>query len=269
MHAVVVGHVEWVTFLRIDRALSPGAIAQASELWEEPAGGGGVAAVELARLAGASVLVTALGDDATGQRVAPLLEERGVRVRAAVRSEAHRRAVTLLDPDGERTIVVIGAAQSPRADDGLDLGEPDVVYFCKGDAALLREARRARVLVATARVLPVLQAAGVRLDALVHSASDPSERYAPGDLDPEPALVVSTEGAAGGAYRTADNRTGRWSAAALPSPLADTYGAGDSFAAALAFALASGHPIDNALGFAAARSAAALCRAGAHGAARG
>jgi ribokinase len=51
MKTAVVGHVEWVNFLRIDRVLSPGAIALAGESWEEPAGGGGVAAVELARLA--------------------------------------------------------------------------------------------------------------------------------------------------------------------------------------------------------------------------
>ncbi|MBW3592561.1 MAG: ribokinase, partial [Actinobacteria bacterium] len=48
-------------------------------------------------------------------------------------------------------------------------------------------------------------------------------------------------------------------------PLVDTYGAGDSFAAALTFALAEGRDAEDALAFAAERSALALTRSGAHG----
>src|SRR5688572_26993528 len=66
MVAVVVGHVEWVSFLCIARPIAPGAIALSEAALDEPAGGGAVAAIELARLAGRSVLVTALGHDAIG-----------------------------------------------------------------------------------------------------------------------------------------------------------------------------------------------------------
>jgi ribokinase len=265
MKTAVVGHVEWVNFLRIDRVLSPGAIALAGESWEEPAGGGGVAAVELARLAGHCTLLTALGSDPVGRAIPELLEAHGVTVRAASRPGSHRRAVTLLDPSGERTIVVVGPAQAASGDDGLAMDEWDAVYFCKGDASLLRQVRRAaRVLVATARILPILQEAGVQLDALVHSASDPSERYVPGELQPEPRLVATTEGAQGGRYRTAEGAAGRWQAAALPGAEVDTYGAGDSFAAGLAFALGEGRGVPEALAFAANRGAQALCRRGAH-----
>jgi ribokinase len=266
MKAAVVGHVEWVNFLRIDRPVSPGAIALASESWEEPAGGGGVAAVELARLAGRCTLFTALGDDAVGKQIRPLLHERGVIVWGPSRPEPHRRAVTLIDPSGERTIVVVGPAQSALGRDEIAMSELDTVYFCKGDAALLRQVRQvSRVLVATARILPILQEAGVRLDALVHSAADPSERYAPGDLPVEPRLVATTEGGAGGRYRTDDGEEGRWEAAPLPGEVVDTYGAGDSFAAGLAYALGGGKGVGEALGFAAGRGAMALCRRGAHG----
>lgn len=265
MRAVVVGHVEWVNFLCIDRSIAPGAIALADRSWEEPAGGGGVAAVELARLAGRAILVTALGQDEVGRAIPELLSAHGVEVRAAWRAEPHRRAITLVDPSGERTIVVVGPAQSAQEGDRLEVGEPDCVYFCKGDASLLRQARKAKVLVATARVLPVLQEAGVQLDALVHSEADPSERYAPGDLDPAPRLVATTQGARGGRFRTEDGREGRWEAARLPGAAVDSYGAGDCFAAGLAFALAEGRGIEEALVFAAARGAMALCRRGAHG----
>lgn len=264
MRVAVVGHVEWVTFLRIDRPLVRGGISTASAEWAEPAGGGGVAAVELARLAGGSTLYTALGDDAAAAQSRALLEALGVRVRAPVRPGPQRRGTTVLD--GERTIVVIGPAQAPLGTDPelADLPGTDAVYLCKGDAGAVRAARAARVLVATARMLPILREAGVRVDVLVRSAHDESEAYADGDLDPAPRIVVATEGEHGGSWRSS-TRSGRWEAQPLPGPLLDTYGAGDSFAAALAHALGAGQPIEEALVFAAGRSALALCRPGAHG----
>src|SRR5881396_1394081 len=45
-----------------------GEIVHAFETWEEPAGGGAVAAVQLARLAGSCVLLTAFGSDELGRR---------------------------------------------------------------------------------------------------------------------------------------------------------------------------------------------------------
>ena len=59
-----------------------------------------------------------------------------------------------------------------------------------------------------------------------------------GSPDP-PALIVRTEGRRGGRYETADGRSGRYEAVAPPGPVVDTYGAGDSFAAGLTFALGS------------------------------
>jgi ribokinase len=109
-------------------------------------------------------------------------------------------------------------------------------------------------LVATAHELPTLREAGVELDALVQSSTDVSERYRPGELVPPPRRVITTEGRNGGHYAEGD-RTGRWDAASLPGPLADTYGAGDSFAAALAFALGTGRSTSDALGVAAGAAA--------------
>ena len=40
VRVAVVGHVEWVEFLRVDAVPRPGEIVQAAERWEEPAGGG-------------------------------------------------------------------------------------------------------------------------------------------------------------------------------------------------------------------------------------
>ena len=265
----VVGHVEFVEFLQVAHVPARGEIVNAKRSFAEPAGGGGVAAVQLARLAGAATLFTALGDDALGTRSAAGLEHYGVRVHAAWRELPQRRAITFIDDHCERTITVIGERVAPVGADPLpwdELAACDAVYVTAGDAAALRTARRARVLVATPRVGPALAESGVELDALVHSAHDPGERYAPGDLHPEPRLVVSTAGAAGGTYATAGGRTGIWRAAPAPGPCVDTYGAGDSFAAGLTFGLGAGLEVDDALELAARCGAVCVTGAGPYGA---
>ena len=52
----VVGHVEWVQFARVEHVPLAGEVVHASDPFEEPAGGGAVAAVQLARLAGGGAL---------------------------------------------------------------------------------------------------------------------------------------------------------------------------------------------------------------------
>jgi ribokinase len=224
--------------------------------------------VQLARLAGECTLYTAFGAGELGERARAQLETLGVRVEALHRHEPQRRGFTFVDGEGERTITIIGEKQVPLAADPLawdELAETDAVYFVSGDAEALRLARRARVLVATARVLPTIAEAGVELDALVRSGSDRSERYAPGQLDPQPNLVTVTSGGRGGSWQAADGSSGTYEAAQPPGPLEDTYGAGDSFAAGLALALARGEAAEPAVAFAARCAAAALARRGAHG----
>jgi len=90
MRVAVVGHVEWIEFARVRRVPEPGAIVHASETWEEPGGGGAVAAVQLAKLAGGAVFFTALGNDALGHRAFAELTALGLRVEAAWRDESAR-----------------------------------------------------------------------------------------------------------------------------------------------------------------------------------
>lgn len=266
MRTAVLGHVEWVDFVRVERLPEPGMIVRALESWEEPAGGGAVAAAQLAKLSGSSTLFTALGDDDRGRRTRRELPLLGVRVAAGRRSEPQRRAITFVDGQGERTITVIGDRIAARASDPLpwgSLARTDAVYLCAADAAAIRLARRARVLVATARILPVLCEAAVEIDALVGSARDPSERFEDGQLLPAPRLVVRTEGEAGGEFRPAGGAPQRYAPAAPPGAIVDTYGCGDSFAAGLAFALADGGSQREAVAFAARCGAAALTGRGA------
>jgi ribokinase len=268
MRTAVVGHVEWVEFARVERVPCAGAIVQASDWWAEAAGGGGVASVQLTRLAGSCTLYTTLGRDELGGASLAELASLGVRVEAARHAEPQRRGFTFVDGHGERTITIIGEKHVPRGSDALpwvELGQTDAVYFVSGDAEAARASRRARVLVATARSLPVLAEAGVELDALVRSARDPSERYERGDLPARPKLVVATDGRTGGSWETAGGASGSYRPAPLSGPIADAYGAGDSFAAGLTYALGRGDDAEPALAFAAECAAAALTRRGAHG----
>lgn len=262
----VVGHVEWVHFLRAPRLPLPGEILRAEASWASPAGGGAMAAFEMARQGADVRFYTACGDDEVGRRARAELAARGLCVEAAVRrGAAHPQAFTYLTDDRERTITLLAPPLAPSGSDPLDwpaLRACRGAYFCKGDAAALRWAREAAVLVATARALPTLADAGVPVDVLLGSASDRDERYAPGDLHPEPGAVVTTAGAAGGTYVTRDGRRGTYAAAPPPAAVLDSYGAGDGFAGALTVALARGLELGEALAVAARAGAAALGRAG-------
>src|SRR5262245_22067939 len=196
MRVAVVGHVEWIEFALVDRVPNQGEIVHAHEVWEAPAGGGAVAAVQLARLAGDCLFLTALGDDERGHAAKDQLEALGVRVEAARRPEAQRRGFVHLDGDGERTITVMGARVGPSLGDSLSWSErerADAVYFTAGDAGAAEAAREARSLVATVRAIAPLAGARVQIDALVASGRDEGERYHPGDLAPAPGMVAQTD----------------------------------------------------------------------------
>jgi ribokinase len=261
MRVAVVGHVEWIEFARVERVPAPGDIVHALDTWEAPGGGGAVAAVQLARLAGECLFITALGDDALGHRAKRELEALGVRVEAAWRTEPQRRGFVHLDANAERTITVLGKRIGPHADDALpwaELDGADAVYFTAGDPSAVRAARAARKLVASVRGIEALAASGVRLDALVSSAEDEGERYAEGDIEPAPLLVVRTAGAGGGSITTADREQTTWEAAPLPGPAVDSYGAGDSFAACLTYGLGDGRTPEAAADLAARCGAACM-----------
>jgi ribokinase len=268
MRVAVVGHVEWVEFARVPVVPRAGEIVHAAAMWTEAGGGGAVAAVQLARLAGAASFFTALGDDEIGRLAAARLEQLGVDLHVAWRDEPMRRAFVHLDSVGERTITVLGDRLVPRGDDALPwetLADADAVYFTGGDVEALRHARAAGALVATPRARETLLTGGVQLDALVGSDRDPGEHLDASALQPPPRVHVATEGPHGGHYTTAGGATGRWTAAPLPGPVADAYGCGDSFAAGLAFALGSHQGLPDALDFAARCGAACLTYTGPYG----
>jgi ribokinase len=255
MRVAVVGHTEWIWFGAIDRIPAAGDIAHSTEDWEAPGGGGAVAAAQLAALAGSCDFFTALGDDDLGRRAETALGDRGVDVHAGSREHPTRRAITLVDRAGERTITTLGRRLAPSADDPLPwdrLDGADAVYVTAGDAAAFHRARRARVMVVTSRVLEELLDAEVVPDALVGSDRDPAEHVDVGMLPWRPPLLVRTEGTSGGRYETSSGGSGRYDPVEVTAaPDADAYGAGDSFAAGLTYAIAQRWELDQVLAFAA------------------
>ena len=264
MRAAVVGHVEWIEFVAVEHVPRPGEIVNAERSWEQAGGGGAVAATQLALLADSVLFFTSLATDEIGRRAKTELAERGIEVHESLVEAPQRRGITYVDESGERTITTIGPRVGARGhDDSLpwhELARCDAVYFCAGDADALRHARRARILVATARELGTLRRGAVDLDALVGSAKDEAELYRPGDLDPEPRLAVTTSGALGGWAQPG----GPFTAAPPPEAIVDAYGAGDCFAAGLAFGLAAGLTSADAHGFASRCGAGALAGPGVH-----
>ena len=256
----VVGHVEWVQFALVERVPAAGEIVHARETFAEPAGGGAVAVVQLRKLAGAAMFLTALGDDDIAARVAEQLTERhGVELHAVERAQPQRQTFTFLDDAGERTITVLGGRIVPQRADALPwdaLGELDAIYLTGGDGDAVRAARAAGTLVATPRAMEALAESGVQLDVLVGSATDSNERYEPGMLDPAPRFVVSTRGEQGGSWT--GETSGSWKAAPLPGPVLDSYGCGDTFAAGLTFGLGAGMPLAEAIELGARCGAACL-----------
>src|SRR4051794_40894685 len=141
MRVAVIGHIEWVTHGRAPFIPAPGQIVHLTDPLDEPAGGGAVSAVGLARMGAEVSFYTALGRDGLS---APILQRMGVTVLGAPRTARQTHAVTMTDPGGERTIVVAGPNLQPTADDPLpwdELGGFDGVYFTGLDPRTLRAAR--------------------------------------------------------------------------------------------------------------------------------
>jgi len=261
MRIAVVGHVEHITLAAVPALPRPGDILHLDAPRVFPGGGGGIAFFQLTRAPAELHLFTALGGGDAGRFVADALAATPARIHAARRDEPHTRNLVLVTPGGERTILVVGAPQHPLRSDPLPwelLATCDAAYFTAQDPDALQAARAARLLVVAARRREVLARSGVRADVVVGSISDPREVATLAELSVAPGVapgaLVLTSGARGGQVETARGTT---AFATVPAAtVVGAYGAGDSFAGALVYYLATGlTPID------------AAARAAAHGAA--
>ena len=174
----VIGHVEWVLQARSREPLERGAIVQLDDTFDEPGGGGGVAARALPALGAETRFFTALGNDAAA---------RASRARAARATAATLRVARRAGPAEPRDHDLRSRRRAhdlrarrrtriPTLDDPLDWDELagfDGVFYTGDDPRTVVAARRARVLVVTARRLASVIESGVQVDVLVGSAQRP------------------------------------------------------------------------------------------------
>ncbi|MEU3568960.1 carbohydrate kinase [Kitasatospora sp. NPDC036755] len=261
-----------------------------------PGGSPANVAYGLARLGRPATLLTELGPDANGRLIRRHLESAGVRVRAA---EVARTPSALVELDGQGraryTFDIRWTLPPAELAEPTEFGEcaepPAAVHL--GSIAALTEPGAGSVLALVERwrgrarisydpnVRPALmgdRAEAVRrverwvaLSDLVKASDEDLAWLYPGER-PEavaerwlalgPAVVAVTLGAEGAFARTAEG--GRAEAAAVPVPVADTVGAGDSFMAAFLDARATGADLASCLTRAVTAAALTVSRPGAN-----
>ena len=264
----VVGHVEWVLFGYAEAVPQAGEIVHLRDPFEEPAGGGAVVAIALARAGADVIFYTALAKDTEGAATRMRMADEKVDLRVGPRGGRQARAMTILDDSGDRTIIVSQPNAYPRADDPLrweDLESCAAVYATCGEPSAIVEARRSPILVCSARQLDALIESGVKADVVIGSLSDRGEQIDFRILGTHTKTIVLTDGERGGRWMSTDD-SGLWARQELPGEKGDTYGAGDTFAAGLTYALGRGLGMHDAVEVAARWGAAAVCHRGPYGA---
>ncbi len=244
----VVGHVEWVNFLALDKLPQAGIIGHANNSFEAPAGGGAVIAVKMAEILKQPVhFITALGNDELGEKSHQRLKELGLVMHVAWKNKPTRRGISMVDQHGERAITVVGERLTPTSNDELpwnELGDFDGIFVTATDAKGLQFCRKARLIAATPRIgIDILQKSNVHLNALIGSGLDPGETIDPKNLKKEPEFQIATLGAKGG--KILPNKY--FEAVNLSSPMVDTYGCGDTFAAGVTTGLAANWSLNHAI----------------------
>ena len=245
----VIGHIEWVTFLKVDQLPIAGEISHANDYFEEAAGGAAVAAVQMARLINEPVdLITSLGKDNNGEKCYERLIKLGLNLKVAWREKPTRKGISLISKHGERAITVIGERLQPIASDDLpwsDMKNYDGIFITATDKEGIRLASKARFVAATPRTgQATLKNSKAKINALIGSGLDPGEEINYEELVHKPDIYIATEGKSGG---TVYPKEYKYKAIKPSSQEIDTYGCGDCFAGAVTTALAAKLNIDQAI----------------------
>ncbi len=205
--------------------------------FEEPAGGGAVAAVQLARLAGSCDAVHRARRRRAGSAFAAAARraggERARHLRRGAAPGGRSRSSTPPASARSRPSARGSTRRAPAtAAGGRRSADLDAVYFTAGDEAALRAARAGCARARGEPAGPSCARRGVALDALVLSGEDEIE-LSGGRPRHEPRRSWSSSPRARGEGATAPGggEEGSWAAAQLPGAPVDSYGCGDSFAA--------------------------------------
>ena len=156
LNFAVIGHVEWINFLKVDQLPKPGVISHSEKSLEYPAGGGSIIAKILSDLTLNQIhFFTSLGNDDYGDKCFKILSNMGIKLHVAWRDKPTRRGFSLIDSQGERAITVIGERLAPTHKDNLEwniLKKMDGIFITASDSEIFKMARSASILCTTPRV---------------------------------------------------------------------------------------------------------------------
>jgi len=248
LNLAVIGHVEWINFLKVDQLPIPGVISHSKKSHEYPAGGGSIIAKTLSELSSNQIhFFTALGNDDYGKKCFKILSSMGIKLHVAWRNKPTRKGFSLIDSQGERAITVIGERLAPKHKDNLEwdiLKKMDGIFITASDSEIFKLSRSASILCTTPRVgLDTINKSNVILDGLIGSNLDPGEAFSLSELSLKPKYTIKTEGEKGGIIFPG----GRYKAFKNKKLKVDSYGCGDSFAAGILYGMASKWNIDKSL----------------------
>lgn len=260
VRACVVGSTNVDLVLAVPHLPRPGESVLGHDGQRLPGGKGGNQAVALARLGAQVTFVSAVGADADGEWSRALLAAEGIDVTdVAVVDAPTGLAVVMVDARGENSIVVAPGANAQV--DAPAVVDVDVVLLSLeiSLATVTAVALQAQVPVvlnaAPAQYLPPELLAAV--DVLVVNETEWETLGRPTS-----GAVVVTLGAGGCRVLTA---SGSMDLDAVPVEVVDTTGAGDCFAAALAYGVGHGWPLPEAAAFANRAAALSVQAVGARG----
>ena len=121
LNFAVVGHIEWINFLKVDQLPKQGVISHSEKSLEYPAGGGSIISKILSDLTLNQIhFFTSLGNDDYGNKCFKILSNMGIKLHVAWREKQTRRGFSLIDSQGERAITVIGERLAPTHKDKLE-----------------------------------------------------------------------------------------------------------------------------------------------------
>ena len=247
----VIGHIEWINFIKVDQLPKAGLISHSKESLEYPAGAGSVIAKRLRELTHGEVhFFTALGNDFYGNKCLNILQNMGIKLHVAWRDKPTRKGFSVNDSEGERSITIIGDRLAPIHKDNLDwsiLNDMDGIFITAADKEIFQKSRIAKTLCTTPRVgLNIINESMIFLDGLIGSNLDPGEVFSLDELILKPKFVIKTEGENGGIIFPG----GRYKAIENKAMKVDSYGCGDSFAAGILYGLSSNWDIEESLNLA-------------------
>jgi ribokinase len=286
VQVVVIGSLNMDLVARAPRLPVPGETIAGSSFATAPGGKGANQAVAAARLGAATAMVGCVGEDDFGVRLVAGLRADGIDV-SAVRAVPGPTGVALIvvDEDGRNGIVVVpgangaaGPAEVQRAEPLLAAARIVALQLETPIETVARAAARARALGKTvvlnpapARPLPpdLLAAADLLVPNEVEAAML-SGRPAGTPAEAIDAARVLRERGARDVIVTLGDRgvvavtaAGARHFAARVVRAVDTTAAGDTFIGGLCAALANGHALEDAIGWAQAAAAISVTRPGA------